>query len=179
MWLQTRLTSVFWAINPKQWVKRGNACHLHAAWQGPASEVRTPGAPDPVVRDGHPAIVTFTHKQRVLHLLTRAVIIWKRPSTAHRLGELESGSTSSSDSSIANSRCSSSGSIDIVKLFHWSCSRNSSYYSDNMFKTLFMWLKRVIVFPCKYSSNIWSQINMNPSQVNYEFVCHYCPKCHL
>lgn len=58
---------VFWppdaAAKPNQQAKIGNNCNLHATWQGSASEVRTPGAPDPVVREGHPAIVTFTHKQ--------------------------------------------------------------------------------------------------------------------
>lgn len=68
-------------------IKIGYKSHLHATWQGSVIEVRTPGAPDPVVRDRHPAIVTFTHKQRIFHLLTRAIIIRKCPSTASTDGK--------------------------------------------------------------------------------------------
>lgn len=80
-------------------------CHLHATREGPVSEVSPPWAPDTVVREGHPTIITFTHKQRVLHLLTRAIVIWKRSSAAHTDGR------SSSSGSISNTRCSSSTTV--------------------------------------------------------------------
>ncbi|KAF3833365.1 hypothetical protein F7725_027030, partial [Dissostichus mawsoni] len=64
-------------------------CMLMGPSQRSAAVVGPPGAPDPVVRDGHPAVLTLTHKQRVYHLLARAVIVWERPSTAHREGGLE------------------------------------------------------------------------------------------
>lgn len=78
-------------------------CHLHATRQRSAAVVGPPGAPDPVVRDGHPAVLTLTHKQRVYHLLARAVIVWERPSTAHREGGLECPAAVCSDSSIGSS----------------------------------------------------------------------------
>lgn len=73
------------SVKPKQ-AKIGLNCHLLATSQGSAGEVRTPRAPEVVAKEGHPTIVTFTHKQRVFHLLSRAVIIWKCPSTAHTDG---------------------------------------------------------------------------------------------
>lgn len=118
---------ILWAVRIKQCAKRGFNNHLHATWQAPASEIRTPKAPDLVVREGHPVIVTFTHKQWVLHLLTRPVIIWKRPSTAHKhtQEELEFGSansrgTESSDRTIGDCTCICS-SLCLVKLGRKAC----------------------------------------------------------
>lgn len=62
--------------------------HLHATWQGSASVIWTPKTPDPVVREGHPMIVTFTNKKWIFHLLPRAIIIWKCPSTANTDGKV-------------------------------------------------------------------------------------------
>lgn len=80
-------------------------------WQRPAVEVRSTRAPDSVFREEHPTVCTFSNKQRVHHLLVRAIIVWKGPTTAHKEGELQSDSTYISSMTLAGSKVSEGMSV--------------------------------------------------------------------
>lgn len=60
---------------------------LHSSGQGPLCQVRSSWAPDAVLRDGHASVGALTHKQRVLHLLTGAIIVWKGASAERERGQ--------------------------------------------------------------------------------------------